>query len=186
MRLDKKGMTMVEIIVSVALISIVLIFLMNLFVKVRSTYAQSKAQSDYEILVSNVIKAIGDDIDKYGLRSVKYKDEGSKSSIILEFNSFRPTQLSERIKKVLRLYFVNNHYYINYSYDATLSANLTSDERVTSVIREIPDDVVIDSKNYIELKSKNDMIEIKVPMSNSKGTVYDINVYGVFANTSIP
>lgn len=186
MKLDKKGMTMVEIIVSVALISIVLIFLMNLFVKVRTTYAQSKIQSDYEILTSNVIKAMGDDIDKYGLKSVEYESEDSKSSIILEFNAFRPTQLSERIKKVLRLYFVNNHYYINYSYDASLSPNLTSAERVTSVIREIPDDVVIDSRNYIELKKKNDLVEIKVPMANSKGTVYDINVYGILTDTSMP
>lgn len=190
MRLNKKGITMVEIIVSVALISIVLSFLMALFVKVRATYNQSKIQSDYEILVANVIRSIGDDIENYGLREVDYISSGNKGAIILTFNSFRKTNLSERIQKVLRVYFKNNHYYVSYSYEnisingIMINESLTSEEKITSVIREIPDDVIIDSQNYIELNKDlkangETFIKIKIPLSNSTGTIYDINIYGI-------
>ena len=42
MKLNDKGMTLVEIIVSIALISIVLIFLLNLFINVQANYRFSK------------------------------------------------------------------------------------------------------------------------------------------------
>lgn len=183
MKLNKKGMTMMEIIVSIALISIVLVFLMNLFLKVRETYMQSKIQANYDMLVANIIKAVGNDIDTYGLRSVEYETPGKKDAIILTFNTFRPYHLSERIKKVLRIYFRNNTYYISYAYEAEYTDNINSNERVTSIVREIPPDVVIDSSNYIELESKNinpdKIVEIKIPMSNARGSVYDINIYGI-------
>lgn len=193
MKLDKKGMTLVEIIVSLALISIVLIFLMNLFIKVRGTYNQSKIQSDYEILTSNIIKAVGDDIENYGLYSVEYENTSAKSAVILTFDEFRPTKLSERIKKVLRVYYKNNHYYISYSYESSSSPestlasrtdNITSKERVTSNIRPIPTDVVIDSNKYINLETKSEsdgskIIEINIPLANEKGNIYDINIFGI-------
>ena len=183
MKLNKKGMTMMEIIVSIALISIVLIFLMNLFIRVRGTYNQSKIQSDYDMLVANIIKAVGNDIDTYGLRSIEYETPGKKDALILTFNTFRPYNLSERIRKVLRVYFKDNKFYISYAYETDYTDNITSNERVTGVIREIPPDVVIDSSNYIELTTKNinpdRAIEIKIPMATAKGNIYDINIYGI-------
>lgn len=188
-KLDKKGMTMVEIILSVALISIVLIFLMGLFLKVRGTYNMSKIQSNYDMLGSNIIKAIGNDIDNYGLKDVRYETAGDKSSVVLTFNTFRPQHLSERIQKVLRVYFKNNIYYISYAYESQYTSDITSVERVSGVIRELPSDVVIDSSNYIELTTQNlgngdRVVGLKVPMSTEKGNVYDINVYGLIKKSN--
>lgn len=192
MKLDKKGMTLVEIIVSLALISLVLIFLMSLFIKVRGTYNQSKIQADYEILVANIVKAVGDDIENYGLYSVEWEDKLKHEALIITFDEFRPSKLSERIKKVLRVYFRENKYYVSYSYEsigsynstaASRTADITSDERITSNIRPIPEDVVIDSNNYINLEKENwpdgsAIIKINIPLSNAKGNIYDINIFG--------
>lgn len=191
MKLNKNGMTLVEIIVSIALISLVLIFLMGLFIKVRGTYNQSKIQSDYEILTGNIIKSVGDDIENYGLYSIEYENPSKKDALIFTFDEFRETKLSERIKKTLRVYFRNNKYYISYSYETSASfnstpasriENITSKERVTSNIRPIPEDVVIDSKNYIDLEKKveadgSEIIKIKIPLSTAKGNIYDINIF---------
>lgn len=196
MKLDKKGMTLVEIIVSIALISLVLIFLMGLFIKVRGTYNQSKIQSDYEILVANIVKSVGDDIENYGLYSVEYENASKKDALILTFDEFRPTKLSERIKKVLRVYFRNNKYYVSYSYESTSSYNsttssrtnnITSEERLTSNIRPIPADIVIDSDNYINLEKKVEsdgsaIVKINIPLSTAKGNIYDINIFGTIRN----
>lgn len=179
MKLNKKGVTMVEVIVSVALISIVLIFLMGLFIKMRGVYNQSKIKADYEMINGLIIKAVGEDIENYGLKSVKYKDSNKKDALIFTFNEFRPTQLSSRIQKVLKVYFKNNTYYISYTYEADITPNITSAERVTGVIREIPDDVIIDPTNYISLTNKGSINKIKVPLSDSKGNIYDINIYGI-------
>ena len=44
--LNKRGVSIIEIIVSLGLISIVLIFLINLFLQFRGKYIQSKTEAD--------------------------------------------------------------------------------------------------------------------------------------------
>lgn len=174
--MNKKGTTMVEIIVSIALISVVLIFLMNLFVTMRQVYNDSKFQADYFMLDSAIIKAVSDDIDNYGLYQVEY---GASGEIILTFNTYRPTKLSERIKKVLKVYLKQNRYYIEYTYDKGLT-NLTSVERTTSTTRIAPDTALIDA---IRLEKKDlggkTLAKITVPISDNKDNIYDIHIYGV-------
>ncbi len=198
MKLNKKGMTMVEIIVSISLISIVLIFLMNLFVKVRGTYNQSKIQADFDVLNATIIKAIGNDIDLYGLKEVKYigaeshvtyADRGTYSAVQLTFGEYRPSKLSEPIKKILKVYYSGNRYYVSYGYDSVITNNVTSAERLTNVVREAPEGIVFNAKHYIQLlengvgvnasNTLNRIVEIKIPVSTEKGNIYDINIFGV-------
>lgn len=191
MKLNNKGMTMTEVMVSIALISIVLIFLMNLFLKVRGLYNQSKIRSDYEILSSAIINAVGSDIDKYGIYSVEYlekiEDEnGIASEIKFTFDSYRPTKLSERIEKILRVEYkdVGNQrdYYISYSYQ---NPDITSEERVTNIIRLAPEDSVVGRKDkLIDFKEASiediNLIDIKIPLTDDKGNIYDININGIY------
>lgn len=198
MKLNKKGMTMVEIIVSISLISIVLIFLMNLFIKVRGTYNQSKIQADFDVLNATIIKAIGDDIDLYGLKEVEYigteshvayADKSTYSAIVLTFSEYRASKLSDPIKKVLKVYYNENKYYISYGYDSVITNNITSAERLTNVVREAPDGIIFNSNHYIQLlengsgaeevNTTSHIVEIKIPVSTEKGNIYDINVFGV-------
>ena len=64
MELNKKGMTLVEIIISIALISIVLIFLFSLLVDVKDMNDEASINSDYLINKALMLKNIEEDLDK--------------------------------------------------------------------------------------------------------------------------
>ncbi len=181
--MNRKGTTMVEIIVSIALISIVLIFLMNLFITLRQVYNQSKFQADYYMLDSNIIEAVSDDIDNYGLHEINYG--ANNDEIVITFNTFRPTKLSERIKKVLKVYTKYNaksdsdRYYIEYTYDSSLT-NLTSTERTNSITRIAPEEAIFGTMN-LEKKDlgEKSLAKITIPISDKSYNKYDIHIYGI-------
>lgn len=202
MRLNKKGMTMVEIMVSVVLISIVLIFLMNLFVSVRNTYNQSKIQSDYEMLQSNIINSIGKDVENYGLTKIEVNAD--HDTAVFTYNAYRQTNLSKNIVKVLKIYRdAKDKFFISYGYESCsgsnvdmCTTNITSLERITNVVREFPEDAILGGTGYILIKddstplnygingsksnatfSTSNLIEIKIPLSNHYGNIFDINIY---------
>lgn len=199
--MNKKGMTLIEIIVSLALISIVLIFLLNLFLLVRTTYNQSKMEAEYDLLESNIVEAIADDISKYGLESIEEIESlPNHSAYLLTFHAYRPTKLANKIQKVLEVYPVSKDgkvkYYINYAYNTKYSdvpkytaiTDIVSNERITGVSREVPDDALLDSTRYIHIREMEEAkvnsfgakaVEIKIPISNKSGTKYDINVYAI-------
>ncbi len=197
MKMNRRGMTLVEIIVSIVLISIVLMFLMNLFVKVRGTYNSSMIKADYDMLVATTLKAIGNDIEDYGLQSIEYeRDEDGNvvedaGALIFTFNSFRSTNLSERIVKVLRVYFdrSRNKYYLSYAYEAKYTEGITSIERATAMSRQIPDEALLDVGNYIhkeEIELDDDvLVKMKIPLSDEYGNVYDINIYGMIKGDGV-
>ena len=62
MRLNKKGVTLIEIIVSVALISVVLVFLFRLLVVVKQMDDKSLEQLEYEEKTALIINAIQEQI----------------------------------------------------------------------------------------------------------------------------
>lgn len=196
MKLNNRGMSMVEIMASLVLISIVLIFLMNIFLNVRTTYNNSTYASDYEMLKSNIIKAVGEDINNFGLKDITCIDEytspttgvKSCSKVILTFNEFRKTNLSENIVKVLNVYMNNDKYYVSYGYDANYTEYITSVERLTFISREVPDNVIMSSRNgYITYTNKKLAqnqygVRISVPLYDNVGNVYSINIYGIIEN----
>lgn len=199
--MNSKGMTLVEIIVSLALISIVLIFLLNLFLLIRTTYTASKMEAEYDLIVSNVVDAVSNDISKYGLESVKEIEEvADHAAYLLTFNAYRPTKLANKIEKVLEVYPESKdgiiRYFINYSYNTkynnpptfTKITDIVSDERKTGISRQIPEDALLDSTRYIHIKEmdssaassfERQVIEIKIPLANKSGTKYDINIYAI-------
>lgn len=63
MKLNNKGITLVEIIISIALISIVLLFLFSLLVTVNDMNNESKVNTTYLITKSLILKNIEDDIN---------------------------------------------------------------------------------------------------------------------------
>lgn len=63
MKLNKKGMTLVEIIISIALISIVLVFLFSLLVDVKDMNDEASINSDYLINKALILKNIEEDLD---------------------------------------------------------------------------------------------------------------------------
>lgn len=184
-RLNKRGISMVEMIVSIALISVVIIFLMNLFLNIRMTYNLSKTASNYEIVVSSIIKAVGSDIEKYGLYDVKTGED----SLTLIYDDYRPTKLSERIQKVIRVTKSDNDIYtISYGYEKDTTVDMTSSERVTNVKRDLPEGATMADSNLIELDkiynntSSKVIVDIKIPIYDENGNNYSINIDGIKPN----
>ena len=67
MKLNKKGITLTEIIISIALISLVLIFLFSLLVVVNDINKESEVNSTYLIGKSLILKNIEEDLSKEGV-----------------------------------------------------------------------------------------------------------------------
>ncbi len=178
---NNRGTTLIEIALSIGLISIVLIFLMNLFLNVRNTYNQSKIQADYNTIVSTITNAIGSDIEEYGVKSVSYiSGIDNNGGILITYNDYRPTKLSENIQKVLSVKRDGNNYSISYAYNSSYTENITSSERVTNVVRTLPEDSVLNTSNLIKLEFLGDTaVKIKIPLSDEQGNIYDINIYGL-------
>lgn len=194
-------MTLIEIIVSLALISIVLIFLLNLFLLIRTTYNQSKMEAEYDLIVSNVIDSVSADINRYGLKNIKeIETVDNHAAYLLTFNAYRPTKLSGHIEKVLEIYPESKDgtlkYFINYSYNTKYenpplyykATDLIANEKITNIAREIPSDAMLDSTRYIHIDEMPEneastlghkAVEIKIPIANKSGTKYDINIYAL-------
>lgn len=60
----KKGFTVLELLVSIVILSIVLTFAMNLFLKVRGAYTNSKTDVAMEITRSIIIDALMSDVNE--------------------------------------------------------------------------------------------------------------------------
>lgn len=69
MKLNNKGVTLVEIIISVALISIVLVFLFSLLIQVNNQNSDNEIKSSYLIYQSTFTKQIEEDFLDYKLSS---------------------------------------------------------------------------------------------------------------------
>lgn len=69
MKLNNKGVTLVEIIISVALISIVLIFLFNLLIQVNNENSDNEVRASYLVNQSTFIKQIEEDFLDFNFSS---------------------------------------------------------------------------------------------------------------------
>lgn len=65
-----RGFTILELLVSIVILSIVLTFAMNLFIKVRSAYSQEKANIVMEISKSIIIDAVMSDVNNFTVNRV--------------------------------------------------------------------------------------------------------------------
>ena len=68
--MKKNGFTILELLVSIVILSIVLTFAMNLFLKVRSAYTHEKSDIEMEITRSVIIDVVMSDVSELGVKSV--------------------------------------------------------------------------------------------------------------------
>lgn len=173
--MNKKGMTLVEVIVSIVLVSIILVFITRLLITVNGLYKRSKLEVDFEILDTLLIDAIESDINRYGVREVN----SDSKSITFTFNAYRESKLDEYIVKKLSL--TDDGSYIKYEQVST-STPLTSDERANNFVRKIPDGAILDTTNcfinnelYSDSTSK--LYEIKFKIMSSNGNDFTANIF---------
>ena len=70
MKLNNKGITLVEIIISIALISIVLVFIFSMLIQVNNENTENEVKSSYLINQAAYIKQIEEDFLDYKLKSI--------------------------------------------------------------------------------------------------------------------
>lgn len=70
MKKYERGTTIVEILISIIIISIVMALLFNMFLQVRSEDTSNQIQSNFVINQSTFIKEVEEDIVNYGVKSV--------------------------------------------------------------------------------------------------------------------
>lgn len=179
---NNKGMTVTEVIMSIVLISIILLFLIGLFINVRGDYNSSKQKAEYEVLKSNIIKSVGDDIEKYGIYSITKQENNSDGScfkLLIVYNAYRETEVNERIKKELTTEKRNGKVYLSYKFFSDESDSLTSRELMLNMVREIPsyNDRL---KIYVEKLVSNKYVKINIPIKDNLYNSYDINIYGEY------
>ena len=93
--MNKKGITLIELLVSLALLSIVLIFLLNLFLIIRNKYNISSSQNKYRHVKNNVINALNSDSSKYKIKKIEKKSE----EIVLTFiNITNANTITKKLK----------------------------------------------------------------------------------------
>lgn len=82
--MDKKGFTLTELIISISLISIVILFLFNLLVDVRHSMNQTDYSIENQQNRALIIKMVQDDFINYGL--IGLSDSNSRNtSLVLDF-----------------------------------------------------------------------------------------------------
>ena len=81
MKLNNKGITLVEIIISIALISIVLVFIFSMLIQVNNENAENEVKSSYLINQAAYIKQIEEDFLDYKLKLIEKCDGSNKPSI---------------------------------------------------------------------------------------------------------
>lgn len=169
---NNKGLTIIEIIASLAIISIVLIFLIDLFLSVRMTYSKSRSKSDYEVFSNIIIKSVSHDIDKYELKD--YDLASDHKSITLTYKKFRTNNPDENIVKVLKL----NDNSISYKYVSGIELN--SDEKAENIVRDMPKNYTSNYSIIVNDKTINNIkyIEITIPLMDIENNKYDIHIYG--------
>jgi type II secretory pathway component PulJ len=139
MKLNKKGITIVEIIISVTLVSIVLVFLFNVMITVKNEDSKSQTQSKLLINQALIIKSIQSDIKDYGLKGVDYCS-------LTDIDTFKPKNNftdSNNIYCLKLIYDVSNTtntgylFYYQYNYTSTSKMNVVGYKRDTNrLIRE--------------------------------------------------
>ena len=144
---SNKGLTIVELVISIVIISIVLTFIMNLYIRVRNIQKSEAIAMEYELTKSIIIDSVGQDIINYGVKKTD-------------------PQTSEKTTTI-KITYKNNT-------EATLSTN---DTEITykTIKRKLPNETTIGKMKLTN--KDNQLYEIKIPITSSDGENYDINIY---------
>lgn len=195
MKLNKKGITLVEIIISIALISIVLIFLFSLLVDVKDMNDEASVNSDYLINKALILKNIEEDLDNAESLTINsciindfYKTYPKPDKINIDNDYFEKdtTDNETTIKKRLANECIKfefddstNGFLGIYYYKNKSSYVISYIHGSTKATRLLPD---FDKYN---VKDGNIKSEFKIKYSNSSGTTKlynEINAITLYKN----
>ena len=144
MKLNNKGFSLVEMLVSISILSIVIIFMMHLFINIRNIYISNNEEFEYEILKSRVIKNISNDLNNNKL--ISYEKVNNKE-VILHFED--GSKIIKITDNNIRYYDENNEY---------INENLPKGAVVGNILIKGKDLINI----HIPLKNNNKNYDINI------------------------
>ena len=153
---NKKGMTIVELLLSIVLISLVLVFIMQLCLRARNAYLNNSKNVKYELSKSIIINAVMDDYINRGISNIVKTD----NSLVFTY--------ADNTVKILLVEHLDDTILIKYSGgdDATIGREYDVDEIDYNFITE---------KNISS--TTNSLTEYKIVLNGKDGYNYSINIY---------
>lgn len=107
MKLNNKGFSLLEMLVSISILSIVIVFMMHLFANIRNVYTSNREEFEYEILKSKVIKTISDDLNDSKL--IRYEKNSNKKVTLYFENGNKTIEINDNNIR----YYDNENEYLN-------------------------------------------------------------------------
>ena len=205
MRKFNKGITIVEILLSIIIIGAVLIILYSLLISVRKDNDANQMHAQYLINQANYTQIIEEDITNYGVSLVSACDLYD-----IDMDSFNINSQYRKNFKCIRInyaadYLVDNIGFImiynyNYKYDVTDDKSLVGKESawmirytrghfkdgkwvpLNSRMNQFPDDINLDDSVTVKFNRTSPLVStidgavINIPVSSNDGVHYDINL----------
>lgn len=155
---NKRGMTLVELLLSIVLISLVLIFIIQLCLRARNAYLNNSVNVKYELSKSIITDAIMNDLIKKDLNSINYNSNN------ITFN------YKDNITKTLTVVSNSNKFLIKYLEN---SNTLIAREYLAS---EINFEGIFENKKE---NSNNLLYNYTIKLVGNDGYDYSIDIYWV-------
>ena len=89
--MNKHGITLVEVIISVGLISVVMLFLFNLLLDMQYENSHASYLKENQINRANIIKTVEEDLMNNHLETVNVSVGSSSSTVVFDFETFSTT-----------------------------------------------------------------------------------------------
>ena len=97
--MNKKGFTLIEVIISIVLVSVVLISLLATLVKLRETYSVIHENTDVLVYSSSITRVINNDfVNNNGIRYISCNAEGTMCDITLGNDDKRVLEIKREVK----------------------------------------------------------------------------------------
>ncbi len=113
MRLNKKGMSLMELLVTIVLIGIVLAFIFQLLVDLRNERDNNNFAHNNQVNRIEIMHTIGDDLNKFVLQSIVDASSGGNLTINFNFRDADATRTAT-LQTYSNTKDGNNEYYVQY------------------------------------------------------------------------
>ena len=196
--MNKKGFSLIELLVSIILVSVILISLLTTLVKIRQTYSVINENSDVLVYSSSISRVINNDFNKnMGINYINCYSDGTKCEIILGNDECRDLIIEETPKITVDSDIRKTNIKTTLKYIDTTKGNnkllyiktLELNKYENTTTRKITTEgynllsMVLDTKEYEDnLGEKSDVVtSIKINIfdgvNESNSNDYDITVY---------
>lgn len=181
MKKNNKGMTLIEVIISIALIAIIIIFIMNLFLSVREDEAESKEESLLKSNQALIVKDIHTDFLERELVGIEPCNDTTDRNLVTSLNqSFAINGGSNCLKLIYNKAKGpdNIGYLIYYSFGPTNDKTHVVGYRRgnKSIVRKTDLPPTETGTATVSCNATLCTLEINLPVISEKGDNYDINL----------